>query len=245
MPVLALLLLVIQIAFAVHAVKTGRDTFWVYIIIFVPAIGCAVYFFTQVLPDLQQSRTVRSTGNSLLKAIDPQRELRRRKENLEIADTQVNRLQLADECVEAELYDEAIALYESCLQGFHKTNPAIMLKLAQACFQAHKNDRTKQILESLIQENPDFKSADGHLLYARALENLHLLDAALEEYRVLAETYPGEEGRVRYGLLLMRMNRQPDAHAVFENVLLRAKRSHKFYRKKEAKWIAMAQDNAN
>ena len=53
---------------------------WIHMIIFVPGIGCLVYFFTQVLPELSQNRTVRRAGNSLVRAVDPQHELRRRKD---------------------------------------------------------------------------------------------------------------------------------------------------------------------
>ena len=39
MPVLGGLIILIQIAFAIHAIRTGRETFWIYIIAFLPGIG--------------------------------------------------------------------------------------------------------------------------------------------------------------------------------------------------------------
>ena len=98
------LALIIQIALAIHVVKTQREMYWIYIIMFIPVIGSAIYVFTQILPELQQSRTVHNATNSLIKAIDPQRELRKRKEQLQIANTLENKLKLADECSEAKMF---------------------------------------------------------------------------------------------------------------------------------------------
>jgi len=243
MPILAVLLIIIQIAFVIHVVRTGREVFWIYIIIFVPAIGCLVYFITQVLPEIGQNRTLRRASNTLIKAIDPQRELRKRKEELKFSDTLDNRFRLANECMEANLTEDAVSLYESCLKGSHEGDPHIMLKLAQAYFQGGNSDKTKLTLEELIKLNPDFKSADGHLLYARSLEELGLLDDAIKEYGILAQSYPGEEARVRYGILLKKQGKTEKAKAVFDEILLRAKRAPKYYRRKEKEWIQIAREH--
>ncbi len=46
---LATMLLIVQILFIIHALKTGRDWWWVLIILFFPVIGCVVYFALEVL----------------------------------------------------------------------------------------------------------------------------------------------------------------------------------------------------
>lgn len=244
MPILAALLLIIQIAFAIHVVRTGREMYWIYIIVFIPAVGCIAYFFTQVLPDLKGSRTVRKAGNTLINAIDPQRELKKRKDQLELADTLDNRLGLANECLEAGMAGEAISLYQSCLKGAHEGDPHIMLRLAQAYFKDGGNEKCKTTLEELIAINPDFKSTDGHLLYARSLENLGLLQEAMQEYEVLLNAYPGEEARVRYGMLLQKAGERDRAKEIFQQTIVRARQSPKYYRRKEKAWIKLAQENA-
>lgn len=145
--------------------------------------------------------------------------------------------------MEANFIEDAISLYESCLKGSNEDDPDIMLKLAQAYFLAGNSDKTKSTLEKLIQTNPDFKSVDGHLLYARSLENLGLVDDAMKEYEILARSYPGEEARVRYALLLKTTGKTEEAQKVFNEILLRVKISPKFYRKKEKQWIQIAQQN--
>jgi hypothetical protein len=44
-----LLILALQVGFGVHAVKTGRTSPWLWIIVFVPLVGCLIYLFAVVL----------------------------------------------------------------------------------------------------------------------------------------------------------------------------------------------------
>ncbi|MBU0655833.1 MAG: tetratricopeptide repeat protein [Gammaproteobacteria bacterium] len=240
MPILGGLILAIQIAFAIHAIRSGRETYWLYIIAFLPGIGCAVYFFTQVLPEMQNSYSVRKAGNRLLKAIDPERELRRRKDELEIADTVANRVMLADECIEAGFFNEAITLLQRCQQNGHD-DPDILLKLAQAQFGAKQYQQAIETLDLLIKTHPGFRSPDGHLLYARSLAETGQIPLALEEYQALSSSFPGEEARLRHAQLLQQNDQPGRARQVLEEIQLRAKRAPKYYRRKEQEWIRQAE----
>lgn len=247
MPILAALALAVQVGFAIHCVKTGRDRQWLYFIIFVPLLGSLVYFFTQVLPDLQDSATVRQAVGSLAKAVDPHGELRRRKEELEISDNVDNRLRLAQECMEVGFYPDAQSLFESCLKAHHADDPNILLQVAEAQFAQEHYAETRQTLEAIVERNPDYQSTSGHLLYARTLEALGetmgdtMSDAgAVEEYEVLLGTYPGEEARVRYAQLLERLGDSERAHELYKETVTRARRAPKYYQRAEKPWIDLA-----
>ncbi len=239
MPALGLLFF-IQLAFAIHVVRSGREYYWIYIIMFIPALGCAVYFFTQVLPELGQSRTARRVGSSLLKAVDPERELRRRKVELERADTIENRMKLAEECLEAKMASQAKELLLPALKGPHRYDPHLLLLLARAQFQENELSDARETMESIMRENPGFRSHDGHLLYARILEGMELAQLARAEYQVLAQGYPGEEARVRYAELLLREGELEQARALLQESLERAKRAPKYYQRKEREWLGRA-----
>jgi hypothetical protein len=184
---------------------------------------------------------VHRAKNHLVNAVDPGRELRKRREALEATGTVDNRIALADECVEARMYDEAIMLYRECLVGIHRTDPNIMEKLARALFEKGAAAEAKQALDDLIRENPDYKSTEGHLLYARTLEALGQIDVASKEYEILLGSYPGEEARVRYAMLLKQRGAAARAAELFHETLTRAKRAPKYYREKEKEWIRMAE----
>jgi hypothetical protein len=241
MPFAALITILIQVGFAVHVVRTGRNFMWLWVIIFVPLVGCLVYFVAEILPELGRSRTVHRAKNHLVNAIDPGRELRLRREALEVTGTVENRVALADECVEARMFDEAITLYRESLAGIHSHDPNIMEKLARAQFEKGAHAEARQMLDELIRENPDYRSTEGHLLYARTLEALGELDAAGREYEILLGSYPGEEARVRYALLLAQRGNGARAAELFRETLARAKRAPKYYREKEREWIRIAE----
>jgi len=51
----ALVFFLLQIACAVHIVRTGRDYIWLWVVLFFSVAGCAVYVITQVLPGAGRS----------------------------------------------------------------------------------------------------------------------------------------------------------------------------------------------
>jgi len=65
----------------------------------------------------------------------------------------------------------------------------------------------------------------------------------LLEYAVLAESFPGEEARVRYGLLLKEQGRVDQAVEQFRHTLLRVKRAPGYYKTQQKRWIKIAQEN--
>src|SRR5262249_21944963 len=113
--------------------------------------------------------------------------------------------------------------------------------LSQA--QANKGDfdGARQTLETLFTAHPGFRNADAELLRARVLEAQGDHAAALEHYRELSTSYPGEEARFRYGALLKQSGRFSDARGVFGDMLKRSKSAPRYYLKKERDWLASAQ----
>ena len=45
MPLLGLVVLIIQICFAYHALKSGRPYWWLFVIMAFPVVGCLLYYF--------------------------------------------------------------------------------------------------------------------------------------------------------------------------------------------------------
>jgi hypothetical protein len=92
----------------------------------------------------------------------------------------------------------------------------------------------------LTQHNPDFKSADAQLLYARTLEAQNALEEAEHAYAALAPGYPGAEARLRYGLLLKRRGKLAEAQRVLKDLLDGAKLGPAHYRRAQAEWLERA-----
>ena len=237
MPVVVILSLALQIGCAVHVVRSGRPMYWIWLILIGSYLAVAVYILAAVLPDLRHDPRGRKAASKAMQVIDPQRRRRELQRRLELSNTIDNRRHLAEECLQLGDYANAQELFQSLLTGMYATEPGFMLGLAHAQAGGGEYAAARHTLEALIAANPNFKSSDGHLLYARCLEELGDIDAALEEYRVLADSYPGEEGRYRYGRLLGRHQRLAEARDVFEAQLRRAKLMPGYYRRKEQAWL--------
>jgi hypothetical protein len=244
MPIAAAAIILIQVLLAIHVAKTGRQLYWIMIIVMLPLIGSAAYFFAEMLPELRNNPSARRAVRNVANTIDPAREKKKIEAQLAVADTVQNRLRLAREHLDLGDFLNAEELFQSSLRGPHATDPDIMLGLAQSQFGRGDAAATRKTLDALKAANPDYRSTDGHLLYARSLEALGDNDAAILEYQVLATSYPGEEGRARYALLLKRMNRGPEAQKVFADVLARAKIAPRYYQRANREWIELAREQA-
>ncbi|MCV6639352.1 tetratricopeptide repeat protein [Candidatus Albibeggiatoa sp. nov. NOAA] len=241
MPFLIALSLVFQTAMIIHVIKTDRERYWIVIILGFSFLGGIAYFLIEMLPEIRRSRAGRHATKQILTAIDPQRDLKQRAQDLALTDNIENRIELAKECAQFGLLDDAIKLYKESLRGVYEHDPNIMLNLAQALFQKQDFQGCKQILEQLIEKNPDFKSQDGHLLFARTLEALADEEAALHEYSVLSGYYSGYEAKCRYALLLRKLGRSEQADSLFNEIVLHAKNLPKDRRKVQKEWIHIAQ----
>lgn len=218
MPAIGVLFLLAQIACAVHVVRTGRNYVWIYIVVFVPVVGMAAYLIAEILPDLMRSRPARQAAAGMANAINPGKHLREAMRRVEITPTAENKATLAEEYLIAGRPTESIALYREALTGIHATDPGMMLGLARALFARGDAAETQAVLERLREANPEYNSPEGHLLYARSLEEQGKSGAALKEYAALSVYYPGQEARCRYALLLQLSGRAEEARRVFEEV---------------------------
>ena len=76
MPILGFLDIAIAIFFAVHAVRTGRQMYWIMILIIAPFLGSLIYFFAEYLPEIRHSNVARKSARVVKSIVDPNRELR-------------------------------------------------------------------------------------------------------------------------------------------------------------------------
>ncbi|WP_353572862.1 hypothetical protein [Candidatus Albibeggiatoa sp. nov. BB20] len=244
MPFLIALSLVIQTAMIVHVIKTERERYWIIIILAFSFLGGFAYFMIEILPEMRCSKAGNYASKQILTAIDPQRDLKQRAQQLAKTDNIHNKVELAKECVQFGLLDEATKLYQDSLQGIYEHDPHIMLGLTQILFQKQDFQACKQFMEQLIEKNPDFKSQEGHLLFARTLEALEKTDDALHEYQVLSGYYSGYEAKCRYALLLRKLGRSEQANLLFNEILQHAQDLPKDRRKLQKEWIHIAQQQA-
>lgn len=233
MPIIALSIL-IQIACAVHCVRGGRNQMWLMVIIFLSIPGCLAYAIFEIFPDFAGRREVRAVRQAAAKALDPERDLRRAREALDIADTAANQAGLADALGALGRWAEAIPHYERAEAKAPGVDRGLRLKLAVACFEAGRSDRARALLEELPPSGSQSENDRAALLLARLLEEDGEQARALAIYADVGERLPGAEAQCRHAALLIARGRPAEARPLLEEAEKRAKRMDRYERAKQA-----------
>lgn len=235
-----ILSIALQVAFVIHVLKTGRNTTWIWIIVMLPIAGAIAYLILEVLPELTGSKTGRAAARKFEHSVNPNKGLNQAATDLSISDTVENSSKLADEMMKKDMYDEAKKLYLRCLRGLHENDPVLMSKLAAADFELGNFKDTKAMLDDLIEKNPDFKSEESHLLYARSLEALNETDAAIKEYEVLSEYYTGPEAAFYFAMLSKETGDSERAQSLLKEIVKKSETSGAHYNSIHKNWINRA-----
>jgi hypothetical protein len=243
MPLLAALVFFIQLCFAYHALKTGRPYWWLFVIMAFPVMGCILYYFIEVFPATSESRRAAKAMRALSKALNPDRTLNERIAELEACGSVENRVSLARTCIVHKKYYEAAALYRSCMTGIYENDPDIRFGLANALELSLVHEEALKVASKLRETHPAYRPNEVRMVLAKALEATGRLDEALAEFKIMADIYPGEEGRWRYGAILKRTGRGTEANDVFQTMLRRAERTPAHYRDAQQEWLKLAREN--
>lgn len=240
MPI-AIVVMAINIAFIIHAAKTGRFNPWGYVMLFLPGVGTVAYVLAELIPEWMGTYQGQQARQRVVNTLNPEKEYRRLMDELAITDTIANRVALAEECLALGKYEEALSHYDNTLSRPMGDEPAYALGKARAEFGFGRPQAAVATLDDLRARWPDFQSADGHLLYARALAGSGRTDEALEEYKAVSSYFPGAEARVRWAMLLESLGRHSEAKAIYAELLTQMRRAPKYVRKAQAEWIGIAQ----
>jgi len=79
----------------IHAVRSGQQMYWLWILVIAPLLGPLIYFFAVLVPEFAGGRTARGVTRAAQQALDPERELRAARQALDDTPTVGNRMRLA------------------------------------------------------------------------------------------------------------------------------------------------------
>lgn len=228
---------IIALFFAVHAVKTGQERFWLSILLVFPFIGSLIYFFVIFLPDFRLSPVGYQIESKLLKALDPQRELREALSNYEISPTVEAKVCLAKALIDNDRANEALTYYQEVLTGIYESAPDILLQYAYALYLVKQYKKARETLDYLREKNPNYRSDEGHLLYTKILVSLELKEEAQAEFNALISYYPSLEAASYYLQTLIEWHQISLAKEVLQKIELRIKHLPKHAKRINQTWI--------
>ena len=206
--------LILQAVCVFHCLKKRNENRWIWIIVFLPVVGCVVYFFSEIIT----RGNVQSFNGNINTIFNSGPSIRRLQEQLRFADTFENKVLLADAYFDKGAIEEATHLYEGSLSGVFDENEYVLMKLILAYA---KQERYSDIipLAKKVYRSPQFSKSTSHLAYAKALEFTGQPDLAEKEFLAMQGRFAHFELRYHYGLFLVRMNRPAEAKALFEAII--------------------------
>lgn len=191
---------VIALFFAIHALRTGRDIYWLVILFMFPLLGSIVYFVAVYLPETRLEHTVRKTVSTAARSLDPGRELREARSAFDLTPTAQNQMRLAAALLEAGAADEAAEHYEACLHGPFASDPEIRLGAARAHFQACRPEKAIDLLLAIRNDKPDYRVEQVALLLGQAYGRLGHSVEARREFLEAVTQFGSLDARVEFAL---------------------------------------------
>ncbi len=208
------LVAILQAVCVYHCVRKGNQKNWIWVIIFVPGIGCLIYLFSEVIT----KRDLNTVQSGISTIINPAGRIKDLERKLEFSNTFDNKVALADAYLANGMLQEAIDLYESCLVGVFDDNQYVVTQLIEAYYQSGRYEDVIKIAQKIMRFS-EFSKSHAHILYALSLEQTGKTEQAEKELKAMRGTYSNFEGRFNYGQFLVRAGRSNEAKQLFTEIL--------------------------
>ena len=233
--------LIVSIALAVHVVRSGRELFWLWIILIFQPIGGLVYFLAILLPELMRGSGARRLEQTARAALDPTREYREAQRACEDTPTVRNQSRLAQAAAALGRHDEAERLYAEAAQGIHAEDPALLLGRANALLELGRPQEALDVI-ALIPggETVDPLAPAAVLALARAHEGLGHIAEADAAYAEAAQRMAGFEAFGRYAAFMARNGRKDEARAAVADMDKRLTKLSAQFRREGKHWRDLA-----
>lgn len=201
MPIFGLgLHLLIAVFFAVHALRSGRPIYWLFILFSFPLLGSLVYLLVEYLPETRLPHQVGKTARTIARSLDPERELREARHAFDLSPTVDNRLRLGKALLAKGEPAEAAVQFDACLQGPFAQDPEIRYHAALARFDNGQMVQALDLIEALRRDRPEFRAEAATLLAARALAQLGRQDEARAQFESARARFDSVDVRARYAI---------------------------------------------
>lgn len=231
------IIIILQAICVIHCLKKGNEQKWIWLIVFLPLIGCVAYIFTEMF----SGNEIQNVQAGVSTIVNPAGKIRKLEKQLQFSDTFNNRILLADAYLAAGTTDKAIELYENSLTGNFSENEYVIAQLIVA-YGIKKNYVPILSLAQKIYNLPQFARSKAHIAYALSLEHTGNKAQAEKEYGSMKARFSNFEARYQYGLFLIRDNRPGEARQLFKTIAEEEQQLSSRERKHNRTFISLAKE---
>lgn len=204
-------ILLLQAFCLYHAYRNNTHQKWLWLIIFIPLIGCLIYLYDTFasrgnLEDVQEGVKTMVNSNYQINKLEKE---------IKYAPTVSNKVKLADAYVRHNRNVEAISLYQSCLQGLYADDPHLIKKLLQALYLNKDYPAAIECGQKLLQEK-SFQNDEARIAYAWSFFHEGNLEEAESNFNAMDLQFTNFPHRVEFCKFLIETKRENEAKEKLE-----------------------------
>lgn len=236
---------IIALFFAIHAMRHGKQLFWLIILFSFPLLGSIVYFVVEYLPASRIQNTAGKVASAAIGFIDPEREYRAAADAYDLAPTAQNKLRLAKAALDRGQAGDAVGHYRDALKGPLASDPELQFGLASALLAAGgpaAGREALQALQTLRATRDDYRRDEVAVLIARALAADGQQQEAREAFESALSQYNTVETRARYIAWLARQGDAAGAQRQWDELQQAARHWNSHARSVNREWMRLAGD---
>ncbi|RIX84644.1 hypothetical protein [Acidovorax cavernicola] len=237
--------ILIALYFAVHAMRHGKQMYWLIILFSFPLFGSIVYFVVEYLPASRMQRTAGKVASAAIGFIDPEREYRAAADAYDLAPTAQNKLRLAKAALDRGQAADAVGHYRDALKGPFASDPELQFGLASALIAEGSPTSAReaqQALQALRATRDDYRKDEVAVLSARALAAEGRTQEAREAFETALSKYNTVETRARYIAWLAQQGDTAGAQRQWDELQQAARHWNSHARTVNREWMRLAGD---
>ncbi|MBA4056875.1 MAG: hypothetical protein C0490_19330 [Marivirga sp.] len=194
--------LILQAYCLYHAYQNNNIQRWVWLIVFLPAIGCAIYLYH----NFYNRNNIETLAEGVKHVVNSNYKLEQLEKAHRLSDNVTTKANLAAGYAMYGRYDDAITLYQECLSGFMADDPPLRMKLLQVYFLKQDYEATITLGYSLQSEKL-FQSAEERIAFAWALHLGGKTSEAETQFSAMDRPSSNHKHRLEYCKFLQAINK--------------------------------------
>ncbi len=204
-------ILLLQAFCLYHAYRNNTHQKWLWLIIFIPLIGCLIYLYDNFasrgnLEDVQEGVKTMVNSNYQINKLEKE---------IKYAPTVSNKVKLADAYVQHQRYAEAIPLYQSCLQGLYADDAHLTKKLLRVLYLNKDYAAAIECGQKLLQEK-SFHQDETRVAFAWSLHYAGHVEEAEANFTAIDLQFTNFTQRVEFCKFLIETKRLDEAKEKLE-----------------------------
>jgi hypothetical protein len=197
-----------------HAYRNGTQQKWFYLIIFIPVIGALMYLYE----NFYSRQNVNNLAEGVKSLVYSNYAVSKLEKEVKYSETITNKMNLADAYTERGRFDEALALYNSCRNGFYENDPELLRKLLLCYFQ--KKDYAQVTdLGAKLENVKSIALTDDKVAYAWALHYTGETGKAEEKFKSMNAKFTNFEARIEFAKFYNVLNKPTEAKQILNAII--------------------------